>query len=95
MNEKLNSQYNDQINELSVNVDDFEADLKQWEVSMMDDLSSNKQCFDKFTDDVGNSLESMSKSVNSKYRMTTEYQEKVRQSMAKLEEKVYMAAPHE
>ena len=59
---------------------------------MVDDLTNNKIQFDKFKDDVGDSLETMSKSVNQKYRLTQEYQEKVLQRMSKFEDKVYKPA---
>ena len=56
---------------------------------MIDDLTNNNIQFEKFKDVVGNSLETMSKSVNQKYRLTQEYQEKVLQRMSKFEDNVY------
>ena len=70
-------------------VDAFETDLREWEQTMMEDLTNNRQSFNYFRDQVGNSLEKMSKSVNEKYRMTREYQETVLERMSQLEDRVY------
>ena len=73
LSEQLTSQYDNQISDLIKNVEQFNTDMEGWEVGIIDDLSDNMEQFKKFRDDVGDSLETMSKSVNSKYRLTREY----------------------
>ena len=66
-------------------VDKFELDLKDWEADMMHELGENKVAVTHFNTDVSNCLETMSKTMNNKYSLTTDYHQKVLHSMDNLE----------
>lgn len=74
------------MNELNQEVDTFELSLKDWEQEMMSELGDNKISVSHFNTEVGTCLETMSKTMNSKYSITTEYHQKVIHSLDNLEQ---------
>ena len=77
--DKLSTQFESQVNSLSNDVDKFEVDLQMWERGMLDDLSSNRSDIADFNHEISKVLQDMSKSVNEKYKLAKEFQDKVRQ----------------
>lgn len=90
--ESLMTQFDKQVSELNNEVDKFELEIKDWEVEMMHELGENKIAVQHFNSDVSNCLETMSKNMNAKYSLTTDYHAKVRESMDNLEKQVYKPA---
>lgn len=86
------TQFDKQVSELNSDVDKFELDLKDWEGDMMNELGENKVSVAHFNTDVSNCLETMSKTMNSKYSLTTDYHQKVLHSMDNLEQQVFKPA---
>ena len=74
---------------MNEDVDKFESDLKQWERGMLEDLTANRADVANFNGEVSTALEQMSRSVNEKYKLTKEYQVKVKRQMDDLEHTVY------
>lgn len=56
---------------------------------MIDELGENKIAVNSFNQEVGSTLEDLSKTMNSKYSLTNDYHSKVRKSMDGLEKQVY------
>lgn len=56
---------------------------------MIDELGENKIAVNSFNQEVGSTLEDLSKTMNSKYSLTNDYHGKVRKSMDGLEKQVY------
>ena len=56
---------------------------------MIDELGENKIAVNSFNQEVGSTLEDLSKTMNSKYSLTNDYHAKVRKSMDGLEKQVY------
>ena len=83
------TQFDKQVQSLNEDVDKFESDLKQWERGMLADLTSNRAEVASFNAEVSTALEQMSRSVNDKYKLTKEYQGKVKRQMDDLEHTVY------
>jgi outer membrane murein-binding lipoprotein Lpp len=88
----LVEQFEKQVTNLNADVDKFESELKQWEFNMQSELSDNNAAITAFNNDVDFSQQAMSQSLNSKFRVTQEYQEKVRERMDALEQTVYKPA---
>ena len=59
---------------------------------MMNELGENKITVSHFNTEVASCLEDMSKTMNRKYTITSEYHQKVMQSMEDLEQQVYKPA---
>ena len=59
---------------------------------MVQELGDNKNAVATFDHEVGNCLESLSKTMNQKYITTTEYHDKVRGAMDDFEKQVYKPA---
>ena len=59
---------------------------------MQQDLNENNQAITKFNTEVDDTHCKMSQSLNQKFRLAKEYQEKVRERMNELEHKVYKSA---
>ena len=87
--DKLSAQFEAQVSSLSNDVDSFESDLQMWERGMLDDLSNNRSNIYDFNQEINKSLQDMSRSVNEKYKLAKEFQDKVRQQMDDLEHTVY------
>ena len=60
-----------------------------WERGMLDELSKNRSTIHDFNLEVNKSLQDMSRSVNDKYKLAKEFQNKVRHQMDDLEHTVY------
>ena len=86
------TQFDKQVNELNNDVDKFEFELKDWEADMMHELGENKVTVQHFNTEVSSCLETMSKTMNNKYSITTDYHQKVRTAMENLEKQVYKPA---
>ena len=56
---------------------------------MLDELSKNRSTIHDFNLEVNKSLQDMSRSVNDKYKLAKEFQNKVRHQMDDLEHTVY------
>ena len=89
------TQFDKQVQSLNEDVDKFESDLKQWERGMLQDLSENRAEVSSFNSEVSTALEQMSRSVNDKYKLTKEYQGKVKMQMDDLEHTVYQPPTHD
>ena len=66
--------------------------LREWEAEMVQELSDNKNAVAEFDNEVSTCLESLSKTMNTRYVTTVEYHEKVRGAMDEFEKQVYKPA---
>ncbi len=88
------TKFDTQVNALNNDVDTFESSLKKWETDMIEELGENKIAVTNFNQEVGSTLETISKTMNSQYSITSDYHEKVRKSMDGLEKQVYKVVKH-
>ena len=92
VSESLITQFDKQVTELNCDVDNFESQLRDWEHEMMHELGENKVAVAGFNTEVSLTLETMSKDMNAKYALTTDYHKKVIDSMEGLEQQVYKSS---
>ena len=69
-------------------VEKFESGLDQWELQMQQSLTENNQSIHVFDSDINQALHEMSVSLNTKYKLTQEYENKVIERMDVLHETI-------
>ena len=68
--DQLFVKFDKQISGVAQEIDNFEGDLKDWELSMQRDLTLSNQAITKFNSDCEYSLAVMGTSVNEKFKLT-------------------------
>ena len=62
---------------LTANVDNFEADLNEWEFNMQTQMTKNNQKIQAFESDINLSLHEMSTSLNTKFKICQDFDNRV------------------
>ena len=89
LSEKLMTEFDEQFDCLKNQVEKVEEDIQEWEPQIIANLSQNQKEVSSFNTDVKQTMEEMSQAINSKYRLTMDFQKRVRFRMTALESRLY------
>ena len=89
LSEKLMTEFDEQFDCLKNQVEKVEEDIQEWEPQIIANLSQNQKEVSSFNTDVKQTMEEMSQAINSKYRLTMDFQKRVRSRMTALESRLY------
>lgn len=74
-------------------VDKFESDLKDWELGMQLKLTDNNVLIKQFEDDISRELNEMSTNLNTKFKLTLDFDKRVLERMSDLQKTVHGSKP--
>ena len=70
-------------------VDKFESDLKDWELGMQLKLTDNNVLIKQFEEDISRELHEMSTNLNTKFKLTLDFDKRVLERMSDLQKTVH------
>ena len=86
VSERLILKFDKQIQGLVADVDKFESDLNGWELGMQTEMSKNNQQINAFESEINHSLHEMSNSLNTKFKICQDFDNRVVERMDFLQE---------